>query len=74
MIVSDIMPSSLALIEQFKSLCRCLSSQCPGLAAIVYGIVSVFDIDSSKVRLSCTWIDKGLRNPYGVEHLLQVPL
>ena len=40
----------------------------------------MFDIDSSrdfdqfdsdiKVRLSCTRIDMGLRNPYGVGHLL----
>ena len=30
-----------------------------------------FDIDS-KLRLSCTWIDMGLRNPYGVGHLLHV--
>ena len=29
-----------------------------------------FDIDS-KVRLSNTWIDTGLRNPYRVRHLLQ---
>ena len=38
-----------------------------GLALIVYEIVSVFDIDS-KVKLSCTLIDMGLRNPYGVGH------
>ena len=47
-----------------------------GLALIVYELVSVltliadeivsgFDIDS-KVKLSCTWIDTGLRNPCGV--------
>ena len=29
-----------------------------------------FDVDS-KVKLRCTWIDTGLRNPYGVGHLLQ---
>ena len=25
----------------------------------------------SKVKLSCTWLDMGLGNPYGVRHLLQ---
>ena len=53
-----------------------------GLALIVYKLVSVltliadeivtgFNIDS-KGKQSCTWIDKGLRNPCGVGHLLQV--
>ena len=40
-----------------------------GLALIVYEIVSDFDIDS-KVKLSCTWTDMGLRNPYKVGNLL----
>ena len=42
-----------------------------GLALIVYEVVSGFDIDS-KVKLNCTWIDTGLRNPYGVGHLLHI--
>ena len=41
-----------------------------GLAFIVYEIVFGFNIDS-KVKLSCTWIEIGFRNPYGVGHLLQ---
>ena len=41
-----------------------------GLALIVFEIVLVFDIDS-KVKLSCTWIDMGLRSPYEVGHILQ---
>ena len=28
----------------------------------------------SKVKLSCTWIDTGLRNPYGVGHLLHAKM
>ena len=43
------------------SLCRCCT-------LIAQDCVR-FDIDS-KVRLTCTWIDTGLRNPYGVGHLL----
>ena len=44
-----------------------------GLALIVYEKVSSFDNDS-KVKLSCTWIDTGSRNPYGVGYLLQMNL
>ena len=40
-----------------------------GLALIVHEKVSGFDIDS-KVKLSCTWIGTGFRNPYGVGYLL----
>jgi len=43
-----------------------------GLASIMR-MCPGFDIDR-KVKLSCTWLDKGLQNPYRVGHLLQVKL
>ena len=48
-------PSGLALIEQFKSLCRCLTAQdCAqefGIDRTVYKLVSVFD--SLQDRAQC---------------------
>ena len=70
LIAVAIVPIGLALIvyQHVSELTSIAFGIMPiGLALIVYEIVSVFDIDS-KVKLSCTLIDMGLRNPYGVGH------
>ena len=48
-----------------------------GLALIVYEHKSIWTLIAnkivwieSKVKLSCTWIDTGLKTPYGVGYLL----
>ena len=60
LIAEEIVPIGLALIVyEHKSM----------LTLIANKIVQSFDIES-KVKLSCTWIDTGLRTPYGVGYLL----
>ena len=74
LIANGIMPIGLTLIV--TRLCPVLKLIADGivpigLALIVHMIVSGFDIDN-KVKSSYTWIDTGLRNPYGVRHLIHL--
>ena len=69
------MPKGLPLIVyQLVSVLTFIAAEIVpiGLASIMR-MCSGFDIDR-KVKLSCTWLDTGLQNPYGVRHLLQVKL
>ena len=73
---SWIMPIGLALIIfLLVSLLTLIADEIVsfGLALIVRDKISGFNI-YSKVKLSCTWIDTGLRNPYGVGHLLHAKM
>ena len=71
MIADEIVSIGLAfIVYEIVSMLTMIADEIVSMLTMIADeIVSSFDI-YSKVKLSCTWIDTCLRNPYEVGHLL----